>query len=95
MTAGKPTKANAKKKSAGRRRNYAPPPDQVGYRKYMPTGWANWLGFCLFLFVGGAIAVASVTYLVKAQWADAVAAVLMASALLYMVYLFGSTRLRD
>lgn len=85
----------AKKRTGGRRANYAPTVDQVGYRKYLPSGWANWLGFCLFLFVGGAIAVASVTYIIDGLWADSVAAIGMTAAMVYMVYLFGTTRLRD
>ncbi|MFN8108870.1 MAG: hypothetical protein U0Y82_03365 [Thermoleophilia bacterium] len=92
MSAGR---ANAKKKSGGRRANYAPAADQVGYRKYLPTGWANWLGFGLFLFVGGAMLVAGVTYVADTKWADAVAALVMGGALMYMTYLFGTTRLRD
>ncbi|MFN8122396.1 MAG: hypothetical protein U0237_08210 [Thermoleophilia bacterium] len=84
-----------KKRTGGRRANYAPAVDQVGYRKYLPAGWANWLGFALFLFVGGAILVASLTYLADAMWADAVAALGMGGAMMYMVYLFGTTRLRD
>jgi len=88
-------RGGSKKRTGGRRANYAPTVDQVGYRKYLPAGWANWLGFALFLFVGGAILVASVTYIADAMWADAIAAVLMGSAMMYMVYLFGTTRLRD
>ncbi len=84
-----------KKRTGGRRANYAPTVDQVGYRKYLPSGWANWLGFCLFLFVGGAITIASITYIADGLWADSVAAVGMAAAMMYMVYLFGTTRLRD
>lgn len=83
-----------KKSSGGRRRNYAPPPDQVGLRGKLPTGWANWLGFFLFGFCGIAVLVASVVYALDGVRADAVVAFGLGLALLYMVYLFGTTRLR-
>lgn len=85
----------AKKKSAGgRRRNYAPKPDEVGYRRYLPTGWANWLGFVLFGLVGISVAVACIVNLAVGVRADAVAAGIVAVSMGYMTYLFGTTRLR-
>ena len=86
--------SQAKRKSAGRRANYAPAAHEVGTRKYLPYGWANWLGFCLFLFVGSAMAVAVIQYVADGMWADAIAATAMAAALFVMVYLFATTRLR-
>jgi len=82
------------KRTGGRRRNYAPAPDQVGYRAKLPTGWANWLGFVLFGIVGIAVIVAAVVYAADARWADAVVAAALGAGMVYMVYLFGTTRLR-
>lgn len=88
-------KSSAKKKSTGgRRRNYAPAPDQVGWRAKIPTGWANWLGFALFGFCCVAVLVGAVVYAGNGDYADAVVAAALGAALAYMVYLFGTTRLR-
>lgn len=85
----------SKKQSAGRRRNYGPTPDQIGIRKYLPNYWANWLGFALFGFVGLSMFGWGIYYVIDATYADAVVAIGLAGALGYMVFLFGSTRLRD
>jgi hypothetical protein len=61
----------------------------------MPTYWANWLGFILFGLVGIAFFAWGVYYLTIHTFADAIVAIALAGALAYMVYLFGSTRLRD
>lgn len=89
MTAGK-----AKKQNPGRRRNYGPRPDELGIRKYIPNYWANWLGFLLFGIVGVDFLGWGVYYVVDQTYADAIVAVALSGALAYMVYLFGSTRLR-
>jgi hypothetical protein len=81
--------------TGGRRRNYAPKPDQIGSRKYLPIGWANWLGFVLFGLITIAMAAEFVTSLAQARGADPIAAGLMTVGLGYMVYLFGTVRLRD
>jgi hypothetical protein len=78
----------------GRRRNYAPAPDQVGWRAKLPTGWANWLGFVLFGIVGICVFVAAALFAADGVWADAVVAAALGAGMLYMVYLFGTTRLR-
>ncbi len=85
----------SKKQTTGRRRNYGPTPDQIGIRKYIPNYWANWLGFVLFAFVGLSMFGWGVYYVIDATYADAVVAIGLAGALGYMVFLFGSTRLRD
>jgi hypothetical protein len=88
-------RAAKKTTTGGRRRNYAPKPDQIGTRKYLPIGWANWLGFVLFGLITLAMAAEFVTSLAESRGADPVAAGLMTVGLAYMVYLFGTVRLRD
>lgn len=85
----------SKKRSAGRRRNYGPRPDQVGFRRYIPNYWANWLGLALFGVVGISFFCWGLYYMTDAQLANGIVALGLAGALGYMVYLFGSTRLRD
>jgi hypothetical protein len=85
----------AKKKNAGRRRNYGPSPDAVGYRRFVPNYWANWLGFGLFAVVAVTFLCWSVYYVADQQFANGIVALALTVALGYMVYLFGSTRLRD
>jgi hypothetical protein len=85
----------AKKRSGGRRRNYGPRPDQIGFRRFMPNYWANWLGSALFGLVGIAFVGWGVFYVFDQQVANGLVALALAVALGYMVYLFGSTRLRD
>ena len=90
MSAGK-----SKKRSGGRRRNYGPRPSEIGFRKYVPSYWANWLGFALFGVVGVSFLCWGLYYMTDAQIANGIVALALAGALGYMVYLFGSTRLRD
>jgi hypothetical protein len=85
----------SKKRSGGRRRNYGPRPDQIGFRRYMPNFWANWLGFALFGLVGIAFLCWGLYYMTDQQVPNGIVALSLAAALAYMVYLFGSTRLRD
>jgi len=85
----------SKKKSGGRRRNYGPRPDQIGLRRYVPNYWANWLGFALFGAVGISFLCWGLYYMTAAQIANGIVALALATALGYMVFLFGSTRLRD
>jgi hypothetical protein len=84
-----------KKKSAGRRRNYAPAPDQVGVRKYLPIDWVNWFGLTLFGFIFIALAAETVHAVSESRGSDIVAAGLVTVGFGYMVYLFGTTRLRQ
>ena len=84
-----------KKKSGGRRRNYAPAPDQVGARKYLPVDWVNWMGLALFGFIFIALAAETVHAIAEDRGSDIVAAALTTAGFAYMVYLFGTTRLRQ
>lgn len=84
-----------KKKSAGRRRNYAPAADQVGVRKYLPVDWVNWFGLTLFGLIFIALAAETVHAVSESRGSDIVAAALFTAAFAYMVYLFGTTRLRQ
>lgn len=88
------TTGRANRKSGGRRRNYASADEREGIRSRLPTGWANWLGFVLFGFCGVAVLVAAVFYTAEGDYADAIVAAALGCALAYMVYLFGTTRLR-
>ncbi len=61
----------------------------------MPNFWANWLGFALFGLVGIAFLCWGLYYMTDQQVPNGIVALSLAGALAYMVYLFGSTRLRD
>ena len=88
-------KKNSKKRTGGRRANYAPAVDQVGARKYMPVGWANWLGFVMFGIIGMALAVETVVSAVEGRGSDPIAAGVMTVAFAIMTYLFATTRVKD
>jgi hypothetical protein len=87
-------KKNTERKG-GRRANYAPAPDQVGTRKYLPVGWANWLGFWLFGLIGIALAVETVVATIEQRGADPIAAGVMTVTFFIMTYLFATTRIKD
>jgi hypothetical protein len=96
VSADKPKQQKQKaKRSAGRRRNYGPQPNEVGVRRLVPNYWANWLGTILFGVVGVSFLCWGVYYMTAAQISNGIVALGLAAALGYMVYLFGSTRLRD
>lgn len=90
MSAGKA----GNKRSGGRRRNYAARDETPSLRSRLPTGWANWLGFALFGVCSIGVLSWSVVYVGRGDWADAAVAGCLGLALVYMVYLFGTTRLR-
>lgn len=92
-TGGKKRRGD-KKRSGGRRRNYAPPPDEVGYRRFLPVGWVNWLGLAVFTFIFVALIAETIRATVTGRGTDPIAAVALTIAFGYMVYLFGTTRLR-
>jgi hypothetical protein len=46
-----PGRKKSGERKGGRRANYAPAATEVGYRKFLPIGWANWLGFVMFAFI--------------------------------------------
>lgn len=84
-----------KSKSGGRRANYAPAATQSGNRKYLPVGWANWLGFVMFAAIAVALAAEAVAGVAEGRGADPVAAGVLFAGFAYMTYLFGTIRLKD
>lgn len=84
-----------RKGGGGRRANYAPAKTEVGWRKYLPITWVNWLGF--FLFGGITIALVAETFTAAAEGRgnDPYAAAVMTVIFAIMTYLFGSTRFKD
>ena len=79
----------------GRRANYAPAADVVGTRKYLPVGWANWLGFFLFGFVGIALFFETIAATIQHRGSDPIAAGIMTIVFFIMTYLFATTRVKD
>jgi drug/metabolite transporter (DMT)-like permease len=67
----------------------------MGFRRFIPNYWANWLGSALFGVVGLSFVCWGLYYVFDQQVANGIVALALAGALAYMVYLFGSTRLRD
>ena len=86
---------STKKKTAGRRANYAPTVDQVGTRKYLPTGWANWLGFVMFGLLSAAFLAETIAATIETRGSDPVAALFMTCVFVTKTYLFGTTRVKD
>jgi len=84
-----------KRRSGGRRANYAPVTTSVGYRRFLPLGWANWLGFFLFGFIFIALLAAIPWSIAHDRGADPIAAAVMACAFGYCVYLFATNRITD
>lgn len=87
--------SRSKKRTGGRRANYAPAVDQVGARKYLPIGWANWLGFCMFGFITVALFAETINATIEQRGADPIAAGIMTIVFAVMTYLFGTTRVKD
>jgi hypothetical protein len=83
------------KKKPGRRANYAPKPDQVGSRKYLPLGWSNWLGFGLFGLLAVAVLFEMISAISESRGADPVIAALVLALFSWMTFLFGTNRLKD
>jgi hypothetical protein len=83
------------KKGGGRRAAYAPAVDQVGVRKHLPIGWANWLGFVMFGLITIALFAEVIASVVESRGADPVAAAVMTVVFATMTYLFGTTRVKD
>ncbi|HTI35897.1 MAG TPA: hypothetical protein VL422_19625 [Miltoncostaea sp.] len=79
----------------GRRANYAPAAESVGTRKYMPVGWANWLGFCLFGLIGIALFCETIAATIEQRGSDPIAAGIMTIVFGVMTYLFATTRVED
>ena len=85
---------NSKKKS-GRRRNYEPNVELTGIRKLLPTGWGNWIGFCLFGFLSIALLVEFVVALGRAGHNDWIPALGLSFAFGWIAVLFAITRWKD
>lgn len=90
-----PGRKKSTERKGGRRANYAPAADQVGTRKYLPVGWANWLGFWLFGLIGIALLVETVQATMEQRGADPIAAGIMTIVFFIMTYLFATTRIKD
>lgn len=84
-----------KRKSGGRRANYAPAATEVGGRKYLPIGWANWLGFAMFGLLCIAFFAETIAATTQARGTDPIAAAGMTAIFAVMTYLFGTTRVKD
>lgn len=84
-----------KKKAGGRRANYAPATTEVGARKYLPIGWANWLGFVMFGLIAIAFLAETINAISERRGADPIAAGVMTVVFAVMAYLFGTTRVKD
>ncbi len=86
---------STKKKSGGRRANYAPAVTEVGGRKYLPVGWANWLGFVMFGLLCIAFFAETITAVAETRGTDPIAAGGMTIIFGVMTYLFATTRVKD
>lgn len=83
------------KRTGGRRANYAPTVDQVGIRRYLPIGWANWLGFVMFGLITIALLAETINATIESRGSDPIAAGIMTVVFAVMTYLFGTTRVKD
>ena len=90
-----PPKSRKNQKRGGRRANYAPTTDAVGTRKYLPVGWANWLGFVMFTAIGVALFAETIAATIQERGADPIAAGIMTVVFFIMSYLFATTRVKD
>lgn len=84
-----------KKRTGGRRANYAPAATEVGVRKYLPIGWANWTGFIMFGLICIALFAETITAAAEGRGADPIAAGVMTVVFAIMTYLFATTRVKD
>lgn len=87
--------ARSKKRTGGRRANYAPAVTEVGTRRYLPIGWANWLGFVMFGLITVALLAETFASIADKRGADPAAAGIMTIVFAVMTYLFGTTRVKD
>lgn len=86
---------SAKKRTGGRRANYAPALTEVGGRRYLPVGWANWLGFVMFGLLDIAFLAETINATIETRGADPVAAAALTIIFGMMTYLFATTRVKD
>jgi hypothetical protein len=82
-------------RGSGRRANYAKPATEVGWRRFLPVGWANWLGFVMFAVIAIAMVVEVFSTAAEGKGADPFAAALMAGLTGWMTYLFATNRITD
>lgn len=84
------------KKKGGRRRNYEPTVEATGIKKFFPTGWANWVGTCLFGFLSIALFVEFIVALGRrSEHTDWIPAIILAFAFAWIAVLFAITRWKD
>ena len=88
-------RGSTKKRTGGRRAAYAPAATEVGYRKYLPIGWANWLGFVMFGVITVALFAETISATIEHRGSDPIAAGIMTIVFAVMTYLFGTTRVKD
>ena len=67
----------------------------MGTRKYLPIGWANWLGFVMFGLITIALFAEVIAATIQGRGADPIAAAFMTVVFAVMTYLFGTTRVKD
>jgi hypothetical protein len=89
------SKSKSKKKQGGRRRNYEPAVELTGFKKLLPTGWGNWLGFVLFGLSTMALLVEFVVALGRDGHTDWIAALVLAGLFAWITVLFAITRWKD
>lgn len=87
--------SRGRRQTRGRRANYAPAADAVGTRRYLPVGWANWLGFVMFGLITIALFAETIAAIAQHRGADPVAAGVMTIVFAVMTYLFATTRVKD
>lgn len=89
-------RSTTRKKGSGRsRRNYTTPVERTGWKRFQPTGWANWLGLIIFGIIFVALVVETLQATFEGRGTDPIAAVVMTAAFGWMVYLFATTRVTD
>jgi hypothetical protein len=88
-------RGSTKKRTGGRRANYAPAASEVGYRRYLPIGWANCLGFVMFGLITVALFAETINAAMEQRGNDPIAAGIMTVVFAVVTYLFGTTRVKD
>ena len=88
-------RGRSNKKKAGRRRNYEPNIELTGIRKLLPTGWGNWIGFCLFGFLAVALLIEFFVALGRTGHNDWIPALGLSFAFAWIAVLFAITRWKD
>lgn len=89
------TVRRGKRRKSGRRRNYEPKVELTGFRRLLPTGWGNWVGFLLFGLLSVALAVEFFVALGREGHTDWIAALVMTGLFAWIAVLFAITRWKD